>query len=56
MQYHTRISEKYFFYIGYKNLGRYLQYLESLNCDWKIMEMIIWTDRVRNEEVLHRVK
>jgi hypothetical protein len=23
---------------------------------WKIMEKISWTDRVRNEEVLHRIK
>jgi hypothetical protein len=23
---------------------------------WRRMEKIIWTDRVRNEEVLHRVK
>jgi hypothetical protein len=32
------------------------KYLESFEmwC-WKRMEQIIWTDRVRNEEVLHRV-
>jgi hypothetical protein len=33
------------------------KYLESFEmwC-WRIMEKIIWIDRVRNEEVLHRVK
>jgi hypothetical protein len=33
------------------------KYLESFEmwC-WRRMEKIIWTDRVRNEEVLHRVK
>jgi hypothetical protein len=33
------------------------KYLESLEmwC-WRRMEKISWTDRVRNEEVLHRVK
>jgi hypothetical protein len=33
------------------------KYLESLDiwC-WRRMEKINWTDRVRNEEVLHRVK
>jgi hypothetical protein len=33
------------------------KYLESFGmwC-WKRMEKISWTDRVRNEEVLHRVK
>jgi len=25
-------------------------------CCWRKMEKIIWTDRVRNEEVLQRVK
>jgi hypothetical protein len=32
------------------------KYLESFEmwC-WRRMEKIIWTDRVRNEEVLHRV-
>jgi hypothetical protein len=32
------------------------KYLESFEmwC-WRIMEKISWTDRVRNEEVLHRV-
>jgi hypothetical protein len=33
------------------------KYLESFEmCCWRRMEMISWTDRVRNEEVLHRVK
>jgi hypothetical protein len=34
-----------------------LKYLESFEmwC-WRIMEKFSWTDRVRNEEVLHRVK
>jgi hypothetical protein len=33
------------------------KYLESFEmwC-WRRMEVISWTDRVRNEEVLHRVK
>jgi hypothetical protein len=33
------------------------KYLESFEmwC-WRRMEKISWTDRVRNEEVLHRVK
>jgi hypothetical protein len=33
------------------------KYLESFEmwC-WRRTEMISWTDRVRNEEVLHRVK
>jgi hypothetical protein len=33
------------------------KYLESfeMSC-WRRMEKISWTDRVRNEEVLHRVK
>jgi hypothetical protein len=33
------------------------KYLESFEmwC-WRRIEMIVWTDRVRNEEVLHRVK
>jgi hypothetical protein len=33
------------------------KYLESFEmwC-WRMMEKISWTDRVRNEEVLHRVK
>jgi hypothetical protein len=33
------------------------KYLESFEmwC-WRRMEKIIWTDRVRNEEILHRVK
>jgi hypothetical protein len=33
------------------------KYLESFDmwC-WRRIEKIIWTDRVRNEEVLHRVK
>jgi hypothetical protein len=33
------------------------KYLESFEmwC-WRRMETIVWTDRVRNEEVLHRVK
>ena len=25
-------------------------------CCWRKMEKIIWSDRVRNEEVLHRTK
>jgi hypothetical protein len=35
----------------------YQKYLESFEmwC-WRRMEKIIWTDRVRKEEVLHRVK
>jgi hypothetical protein len=33
------------------------KYLESFEmCCWRRMEKISWTDRVRNEEVLHRVK
>jgi hypothetical protein len=30
--------------------------LESFEMCWRRMEMIIWTDHVRNEEVLLRVK
>ena len=31
-------------------------YMESFKCQcWRRMEKIGWTDRVRNEEVLHRV-
>jgi hypothetical protein len=34
----------------------YQKYLENFEmCCWRRMEKIIWTDRVRNEEVLHRV-
>jgi hypothetical protein len=33
---------------------KYLESFEKL-C-WRRMEKISWTDRVRNEEVLHRVK
>jgi hypothetical protein len=39
-------------------LGKvYQKYLESFDmwC-WRRMEKIVWTDRVRNEEVLHRLK
>jgi hypothetical protein len=33
------------------------KYLESFEIwYWRRMEKIIWTDRVRNDEVLHRVK
>jgi hypothetical protein len=33
------------------------KYLKSFDmCCWRRMEKISWTDRVRNEEVLHRVK
>jgi hypothetical protein len=30
--------------------------LKNIEMCWRRMEKISWTDRVRNEEVLHRVK
>jgi hypothetical protein len=61
-------SEKY--YIVERCVRRYTTKYNSLSsinlflyiwksfeiCCWRRMEKISWTDRVRNEEVLHRVK
>jgi hypothetical protein len=40
-----------------KSLERMEEILQNyLGLCWRRMEKISWTDRVRNEEVLHRVK
>ena len=32
------------------------KYLESCEMFWRRLDKISWTDRVRNEELVHRVK